>query len=356
MIAGSSPISALMLLFNSIISYLNADIVIKLLNLQLMIYIKKFKKNIWPLYVPPFPDELFSSWIYRLSNNHRISPESLINKCLNKKLSIKINNIDIEPESILTDLITKNTPLRTEQFEKLFLKHYKSNILEKNITEEIISSPHFLKINNPKNKKTGIAFCSNCLSKGIPYFRRKWLLTSSIVCCECNSYLMDYCPNCFKHFSYWYSAKNSELVNNSITNCKCGYDISKFSFPLRPSQLEIDYQKYINFTIDNGFNNHTQYSFTYLTTLMFTASMIKRIIKSPKYKKKINKVYPDLIIDIKEPTNKWTLSDRQYLLPIAYYLLDNFPNRIKEVFPKRYNFKKEFGQLPYWFEKELIFR
>lgn len=321
-----------------------------------MIYISKFKKNIWPLYVPPLRDELFSSWLIRVANNHKVNPEILINESIDKKLLIKINNIDIEPESILIDLITLNTPLRAEQFEKLFLNHYNSNILEKNIPEEITNSLHFLKVNDPKNKKNGIVYCPNCLSKGIPYFKRKWLLTSSIVCCECNSYLMDYCPNCFKHFSYWNTTKKSELVRNSITTCKCGYDISKFSFPLRPSQLEIDYQKYIDFTIENGFNNHTQYSFTYLNTLMFTASMIKKMIKSPKYKKKLNKIYPDLIIDIEVPTNKWTLSERQYLLPIAYYLLDNFPNRIKEVFPKKYNLKKEFGQLPYWFEKELISR
>ena len=321
-----------------------------------MIYISKFKKNIWPLNVPPLPDELFSSWMFRLANNYRISPESLVNEYSDEKLHIKINTIDIKPESNIIDIITKNTALKEKEIEKLFLNHYKSNITENNISDEVINSLHFLKVNDPKNKKNGIIFCPNCLSNGIPYFRRKWLLTSSIVCCECNSYLMDYCPNCFKHFSFWYSTKKSELVNNSITTCKCGYDISKFSFPLSPSQLEIDYQKYIDFTIDNGFNEHTQYSFTYLTTLMFTASMIKKIIKSPKYKKKIKKIYPDLIIDIEVPTNKWTLSDRQYLLPIAYYLLDNFPNRIKEVFPNKYNLKKEFGQLPYWFEKELIFR
>ena len=118
-----------------------------------MIFISKFKKNIWPLYVPPLPDELFSSWIYRLANNHRISTESLINESLDKKLLIKINNLDIEPELILINLITQNTPLSTEQFEKLFLNHYNSNILENNIPEEIINSLHFLKVNDPKNKK-----------------------------------------------------------------------------------------------------------------------------------------------------------------------------------------------------------
>jgi hypothetical protein len=321
-----------------------------------MIYISKFRKNIWPLYVPPLPDELFSSWICRLANNHRVSPEVLINESLNQKLHIKFNNIDIEPEPNIIDIITKNTPIKAEEITKLFLTYYNSNIIENNIPEEIFKSLHFLKVSDPKNKKNGIVFCPNCLSKETPYFRRKWILSTSIICCECNSYLIDYCPSCYNHFSYWITNKNSILTNNSITTCKCGYDISKFSFPLSPSQLEIDYQKYIDSTILNGFNKHTQYSFTYLTTLMFTASMIKKMIKAPRYKKKLNKIYPNLIIDIEVPTNKWTLSDRQHLLPIAFYLLENFPNHIKDIFPKKYMPRKEFGQLPYWFEKELIFR
>ncbi|WP_300978337.1 TniQ family protein [Flavobacterium sp.] len=323
-----------------------------------MIYISKIRRNIWPLYVHPLPDELFSSWICRLANNHRVSPEILINESLNKKSPIKINinNIDIEPEPNIIDIITKNTPIKIEELTKLFLTDYESNIVENNIPEEILFSLLFLNINDPKKSKRRIVFCPNCLAKGTPYFRKKWMLTTSIVCCECKSYLIDHCPSCYKPFSYWNSNKNSIQINYSITTCKCGCDISKFSFPFRSSKLEIDYQNYIDFTINNGFNDHTQYSFTYLNVLIFTASMIKNIIKASRNKKKLFKVYPDVIMDIKVPSNKWTLSDRQHLLPIAFYLLQDFPNRIRYVFPKKYNLKREFGQLPYWFEKELLYR
>ena len=32
------------------------------------------------------------------------------------------------------------------------------------------------------------------------------------------------------------------------------------------------------------------------------------------------------------------------------------PKNIKEIFPKKHTVRKEFKQLPYWFEKELLFR
>jgi hypothetical protein len=321
-----------------------------------MVYVSKFKKEIWPLYIPPFHDELFSSWMFRLSNKHRVSPEVLINESLIDKMSIKFNSIDVGTESQIIDILAQNTPVKVENISELFLTSYKSNILENNNAEEIFKSVLFLKFKGAKRKQERIVFCSNCLSKENPYFRKKWTLSTSIICCECNSYLIDYCPSCYNSFSYLNINKSSIQINTSITTCKCGYDISKNSFQMIPSKLEMEYQNYIDFTIKNGFNDHTQYSFTYLNVLIFTASMIKSIIKTSKYKRKLLKVYPDLIMDIKVPINKWTLSDRQHLLPIAFYLLQDFPNRIKDVFPKKYNLKKEFVELPYWFEKELIYR
>jgi hypothetical protein len=285
-----------------------------------------------------------------------VSPEILINEDLNNKVPIKFNNIDVGTEQKIINILVKNTVAKVEDISELFLTSYKSNILAYNNREEILRSILFLKFKDSKSKKEKIVFCPKCLSKGTPYFRKKWTLSTSIVCCDCNSYLLDYCPSCYNPFSYWNINKNSIQINNSIATCKCGYDISKYSSQLYPSKLEIEYQNYVDFTIKNGFNNHTQYSFTYLNTLMFTASSIKKIIKSSKYKKKLIKVYPDLIMDIKVPSNKWSLSDRQHLLPIAFYLLQDFPNRIKYTFPKKYNLNKEFDKLPYWFEKELIFR
>ena len=321
-----------------------------------MIYISKFGKNICPLFLSPLPEEVFSSWLHRLAANHRINPEALITDSMDKKISIKINSLDITPAPNIINQITKNTPLKTKEIEELFLTNFSSNILEENIPEEIMDSIYFLKFKDSKTKKNGIVYCPSCLSKGIPYFRKKWRLSTTIICHECNCYLMDFCPNCYNPVSYWNSNKNSIQINSLITMCKCGYDISKYSSQLYPSKLEIEYQNYVDLTIMNGYNKHTQYSFTYLTTLMYTASMIKKTLKSAKYKRKLNKIYPNIIINTGVPSNKWSLSDRQHLLPIAYYLLKNFPNNIKSVFPKKYTPNKEFGQLPYWFEKELHFR
>lgn len=78
--------------------------------------------------------------------------------------------------------------------------------------------------------------------------------------------------------------------------------------------------------------------------------------KSSRFKKKFNKMYPELDINIDVPLHDWNVIQRRQLLPIAYNLLQNFPENIKDTFPKKYTARKEFRQLPYWFEKELHFR
>lgn len=324
-----------------------------------MIYISKFKKDIWPLYVPPLPDELFSSWIYRLISNHRVNSDTFVKNYLHQKLFERNNDIDDFPKEEIIKTIKEHTPCKTEELIELFLSSYNSSIIENNTPEEISKSIQFLKTKSFNNRRNSIVYCPSCLSKNIPYFRKKWRLTTSIVCVECNSYLLDYCPGCNAQISYWNNKKSGEItshISHSIAICKCGYDLSNFFSPLSPTLTEIEYQKYINSTIEKRYNLHTQYSFTYLNTLLYIAYMLKRMIKSPRFKKRFDKMYPELDINIDVPLHDWNVIQRRQLLPIAYNLLQNFPKNIQEIFPKKYTVRKEFKQLPYWFEKELLFR
>lgn len=322
-----------------------------------MIYISKFRKDIFPLYVPPLQEELFSSWMFRLAASHKIDYYEFLQKYLNFKSQTSKYDIDAAPTTEIIEILTHRTPIKKGTLENLFLTSFGSHILPINSRLGVSKSIHFLKLIKQKQKINGIPCCPKCLSMGIPYIKRKWKLTTSIICLECKTYLIDECPSCQRKITFWRS--NQEEINpdtnNLIRKCKCRFDLSNYFSPLSPSALEIEYQEYIDTTILNGFNHHTQYSFTYLDTLMFTAFMLKRILKSPKHKKQLLKIYPELIVDVKVPMDKWDLAHRKQLLPIAFYLLENFPNQTKNIFPKEIILRKEI-KLPYWFEKELIFK
>lgn len=320
-----------------------------------MVYISKLKKEIWPLYIPPLPNEIFSSWLFRFTSNHNIDSKTFLNNNLDKKLFFGNNDIDITAEPSIITFLSEHTPLHPNEIKDLFLDAYDSYAIENGSYEQISKSIQFIQI-----KKNKLQFCPSCLSKKKAYFKKNWRLSTSIICCECNSYLIDYCPGCHNSIPLWSSSINfnSNIVssNISISICKCGYNISTFSNVLKPTELEIEYQNYINSTISNGFNNHSQYSFTYLNVLVLVAFKIKKMKNSVRHKKKLKKIYPYPIFEINEPFSKWNLPQRKHLLPIAYYLLKNYPNHIKSIFPKENKSRAEFDQPPYWFEKELIFR
>lgn len=322
-----------------------------------MVYIADFNKEIWPLYTPPLPDEIFTSWLFRLASKHGVEPEIFFKQYFNQRLYFDNNDINIFADVTIIDIILKHTPLKLNKIKQLFLSSYESYVFENADSKEIIKSVQLLRLLDSSKKRNGLLICPSCLSKEIPYFKKKWRLSTSIVCCECNCYLIDSCPGCNTPISHWTSSSLVVSNNNqSKIICKCGYDISLFSSPLVPLKLEIEYQKYVNLTILKGFNDISQYSFTYLKVLILIAFKLRKIIKLKPFQTTLKNIYPDLIFDIEEPFEKWNLLQRRHLLPIAYCMLKKFPDNIKDSFPKGRITRAEFGQLPYWFEKELIFR
>lgn len=322
-----------------------------------MVYISELDKNIWPLYVPPLPDELFSSWFFRLSHKIDLKPEIFFKQCFNRRLDFGNNDIDMAADPEVLVFISKHTPLSIKGIKELFLESYESYVFECAGVKEIPKSIQLLKADSLNMRRNGLLICPRCLSKKTPYLRKKWRLSTSIICTECICYFIDHCPGCNVHISH--RILNELLILNKHQAkiiCKCGYDISEFSSPLIPSDLEIEYQEYINKTILNGYNDITQYSFTYLKILILIAFKLQKIAKIKLYQSNLKSIYPDLIINIEQPFERWSLLQRRHLLPIAYSLLKNFPGNIKNIFPKEQITRAEFGQLPYWFENELIFR
>lgn len=324
-----------------------------------MIYISNLNKNLWPLYTPPLPDEIFSSWLVRLSSKHNSKPEEFFEQFFNKKLHLDKNDIDLLAKPDITNVISKHTLLHLEEINQLFLSSYDSYVFENiHSKETLFNSYQFLKTRNFYKDRNGYQFCPKCLIKKTPYFKKKWKLSTSIICTECNCYLIDSCPNCHTPLTY---QKSNKLLSADIYKpgniCNCGYNISSFSSPLIPSELEIEYQEYINSTIKNGYNDISQYSFTYLKILILIAFKLHKHKKSKLFQKILDKqsIFLDLTSNIEHPFERWNLEQRKHFLPLAYLLLKNFPSNMKGYFHRGVITKKDFGQLPYWFEKELIF-
>ncbi len=237
-------------------------------------------KNIWPLYIPPENDELFSSWFCRLSNNHLIRSESFLTNYFGRMLPLWNRDIDMLMPEKYINIIYNHTPMNYDQIKNLFLPSVESFAFDKANGNGITMNILILGIKHRKRKLNGILFCPKCLNKPIAYFKKRWRFSTSIICSECNSYLIDECPFCKKPISY--HRNNINNINNSTSNCnplnicECGFDLSTYEEVEQPKKSELNYQNFINETISNGYNHHSQYSFLYIKGLIMLSYYIIR--------------------------------------------------------------------------------
>lgn len=285
-------------------------------------------KKYLPGYVPPLKNELLSSWLFRLSIQHKMKPISFTrfyfkNNCVGNRDIDKYINDD------LLNSILKYTPLKEMDVKMMMLTSYENVLYKGELKPAYTLGITNLGIYSTNRKGNGLLLCSKCIINN-EYFRKEWRLHTSLVCLECNNYLIDKCPNCnspiaFQRLSIGDKDVYSETPVYYCWNCK--YDYRKIDLPIIDNQLIIDYQNYINNTIELGYNRHTQYSFFYFETLFLFFRRIKtnsilwnRVREGFIKKYKIN--HDEIYIRDQYYSS---LEFRIIILPLIFKLLENWP-------------------------------
>ena len=241
-----------------------------------MVYIKSLEKEIFPYYLPPEKDELFTSWFCRLSNNHDVKTNTFIQNYFGRNVPFWNRDIDVlEPENII-NIMVKHTPLRIENIHEMFLRNYEGFAYYKYHHDGTIRNILPLGINHRKRKQFGQQCCTKCLSMGTVYFKKSWRLITSVVCTECNQLLIDRCYKCGSPITY-YRVNMKSFSNLSTMEFQplflcsnCNTDLRKYEPNRIPTKLELDYQKYIDNSILTVFPNPATES----VNIMLTGSSI----------------------------------------------------------------------------------
>lgn len=319
-----------------------------------MVYIKALNKNILPLFIFPEQNELFSSWFCRLAVSHSIKPQSFLLNYFDRDLPIFNRDIDLFNSEKLVDFFTGHSPLLRWQVEELFLNSYNSYAF-------LIESQPFSHINNilplgifhRDRKRFGMQYCPSCLNKKA-FYKKEWRLVTSILCVECNEYLKDKCNICNKPIVYHkiYTTNNLSKIENfyPFSTCYfCKSDLAKLN-PNKPKENEILYQKYIDKTIELGYNECTQYSFFYIKTLLFLS---KRLMSNRKKNR-----FRDCLIDMfgveieinLDDIKYWSTEERINVLPLVFDFLQDV-EKSKKGF-HNYKISKSYidadKALPFW--------
>ncbi|MDM1397766.1 TniQ family protein [Myroides odoratimimus] len=326
-----------------------------------MVFIKG--KTIWPLYIPPQDDELFSSWVCRLAYEHQVKVYTFLKLYFSNEYNYLARNIDLLKPLELTKTLRTHTFLNDLEIDNLFLSSYEGIIFEINTYKTYTKGILPLGIFNQARRNYGTLYCPLCLNKDIPYFKKKWRLTSSIICVECNIRLKDRCDKCGNPITYHLnnrSINTSELIHPySLKFCQCGHDLSTITTKdLTPTNKEIDYQLFINNTIDTGYNQITSYSFLFFDGFFLLVEKYLHDSKENRLRKSlIKKLNRTNIPSQKKNLGLWSLEERRSAILDVYTLFEDYPDTLNNFLTEN-NIHKSYvrnnNNYPYWLLKNFI--
>lgn len=235
--------------------------------------------TLWPCYVHPHEDELFSSWFMRLCRSHLTKSHSF-SKYFFDNAPIWNRDIDQAPKKIIEERLLKHTLMTGMEIKALFLNSYEGVLFERYYNSTpIINS---IGIFHRTRKRYGMLYCPGCFESGKLYYKKQWRLKTSIACTSCGLRLLDRCTNCgsavcFHRLENGY--KNSYLKDSMSSCYKCRKELKCKRAFMVASNDELEFQNYIDQTMLKGYNDHCTYSFHYFDFLM---SMQRCILTTSK--------------------------------------------------------------------------
>lgn len=310
--------------------------------------------HIWPGYVPPENEELLSSWLFRMSREHKMKAFSFTSYYF-KTSQIWTRDMDKYIPDEITDIIISCTPLCRNDIVRMQLNSYRDIIFEGDLSTVFTQGISNLGIYHRKRKRKGLVCCPGCLGKK-EYFKKSWRLLSSLVCIECNSHLIDCCPECGEGICFHRLGMKSKslYLEYPLYLCwNCHFDLRNSKTEVPFNSLLSDYQKFIDDTIHKGYNKHSQYSFLFFHVLFLilrkcgTSSNSWNRIRNA-FVEEFNTNHPELF-----KRNQFSTIDfRRQILPMVYGLLEDWPEqfiRFCKGHSLRYSdFSKEKADLPFW--------
>ncbi|MCT4664985.1 MAG: TniQ family protein [Flavobacteriales bacterium] len=300
-----------------------------------MVYIRNLKKNIFPFYIPPYEDELFSSWICRLSYNHGVKSRTFIkNYILDSNPNIWNRDVDLMPPSYLKDLIYNHTLLSKEKVENLFLSKYigKSFYKISSTTKNVLA----LGVNHRQRNRFGLQCCILCLRESNPYYKTSWRLLTTIVCIRHKCLLIDRCQLCGSPIAFYraeFGGNQSVLDNDykQLYNCyHCGCKIEDFE-PKYVSDFNLNYQKEINEILTIGkYKNES--SILYINVLFLLSRRLTSDTKDNRLRNGVNEVLNVIFLFNKEEMKFWSVEQRSQIFPFVHNLIHNEYHTLKYIF------------------------
>lgn len=316
-----------------------------------MPFISSLNKNIWACYIPPFPDELFTSWFFRISQEHIVKSHSF-GKYYFAKQQFWNRDVDNTPTDYLKRIIFENTPLEFFAIENLFLTSYEAKLFENHNPVGITTGILPLGIHHRKRKHNGLLYCPLCLGKKA-FFKKQWRLLISYVCVECGIFLRDCCYNCQQPITFHRleQGKKQKIEIESLIQCSfCNNDLTKNFEHATKDQIKNQIQIYK--ILESGYAHNIPYSFSYFYLLQTLSNLLSRNHDTWGRLRKACETEFGILPEEKGSFFSWSIEKRRPLFDISCKLANDY-SYFQYIIGK-YNLRlSEFNKdhmLPYSFE------
>jgi len=175
--------------------------------------------HIWPINPKPFPEELLSSWVIRVSIANSSDPVGLTGAIWGdwRTWTLDIDR-SIPVEKLI--ILSNSSGLPVKDLMEMTLEPTIENILNRknlnlnNIWPWVIPLGH-----RNRTRTNGLHFCSQCLNNTSVYFKKSWRLAWNTVCPDHQILLSIFCPDCNTVISPHLVTYDSTDLN-LCTSCK----------------------------------------------------------------------------------------------------------------------------------------
>lgn len=317
-----------------------------------MPYIQTLKKNIWAHYIPPYQDELFTSWFFRLSQAHGVKSHSFAKYYFGKE-QLWNRDIDNSASDYLKKAIVENSPLLDQDVENLFLTSYETILFEQRNLNGNTQGILPLGIYHRKRRNKSLLYCPSCIGKK-PYYKKAWRISTSYFCTDCKIILKDCCESCGNGISFHRleQGDKKKILADSLSNCS--WCRASLSLNLEvANNFQIFLQTKINSILKDGYSKEFQYSFSYFKVLHIILLLISRKHNTwGRLRNACEFEFGPLPIE-DGSWYLWSIANRRILFETAFKIIEDFS--FFQFLIQKHNlrlseFKKD-STLPYSFEK-----
>jgi len=319
----------------------------------------------------PQPDELLSSWVYRLAWRNGIKTHTLTKRFWQHPGVPWGGDGDLR---VGVDDLERLATLARQPLEAVWRSSLQS--YEGILFDDGVRAPAgiaYLGGRGKQRTRFGLAICPECLAEDeVPYFRRHWRVSCVVSCQVHQRLLLDACPGCDRGITLTSTDQGSSRLGDRQdgTACRhCRFDWRTASRDRNQVSLEADF-----WTLQSHLNNSLSDTWTtspagdpVMTMALFRGVryVLRALAGGGQNMRLANAVAPQLgmlplpvrSFDEKHDFDGYRLCDRAYLLRQAAWVLKDWPERFvwaaKSTRTRPSYLDTYRGDVPLWLERGL---